>query len=118
MDLNDERVDEYRNQLNPELQARFDELRALLRKLVPETNESWSYSMPALRLNRRILLNFAVWKTHSGIYPGAAIIAQMQEEFPDLSYSKGTCLLPHDRELPIEVIKRIVEIGEERLKRK
>ncbi len=117
MSPNDERVDAYRNQLNPELQARFDELRTILRQLIPEAEESWSYSIPALRLNKRILLNFAVWKTHCGLYPGAAVNAQLQAEFKELRYSKGTCLLPHDTELPVGVIKRAVELGVERIKK-
>lgn len=116
MNRNDERVDAYRNQLSPELQARFDELKAMFRRAAPEAEESWSYSMPALRLNKRILLNFAVWKNHCGIYPGAAVISRLQEVFPMLQYSKGTCLFPHDQPIPIEVVQKAITLGKERVR--
>lgn len=115
MDVSFERITPNSYQLSPELQARFDELRDMLRRAAPEAEESWSYSMPALRLNKRILLNFAVWKNHCGIYPGAAVISQLMEAFPELNYSKGTCLLSHEVELPQEVIFRIVAEGKKRI---
>jgi uncharacterized protein YdhG (YjbR/CyaY superfamily) len=63
--------------------------------------------MPAFRLDK-ILLYFAAYKKHIGLYPSGTAIVHFKEQLSDLKTSKGAIQFPLDRPLPVDLIKKIV----------
>ena len=101
-------IDEYIAAQDESIQPRLNDIRSVLRAALPEAEERISWSMPTYWKGRNII-HFAASKKHLGIYPGDEAVAEFDEELADYDISKGTIKIPYDKELPIELIKRIAE---------
>ncbi len=64
-------VDEYLSALQPEFRAELERIRSLVKDLVPEVEETMSYSMPTLKYKQRALVYFTASKKHLSFYPSS-----------------------------------------------
>jgi len=109
-------VDEYIAAQDERVQPRLNEIRAILRKALPEAEECISWSMPTYRKGRNII-HFAAFKKHIGVYPGGEATEKFAEELAEYDTSKGTIRLPYDRELPEDLLVRIARWCYEKYKK-
>ena len=100
-------IDEYIALFPIETREKLVQMRELIRSLVPEATEKISYQMPTFYLNGN-LVHFAAYRHHIGFYPGASGIAAFESELAQYKYAKGSVQFPLDRELPTELITKIV----------
>lgn len=104
-----ESVDEYVARTPASARSSLKQLRAAIRSVVPpEATEVISYRIPAFNHNR-ILVWFAAFSEHCSLFPKASVIEKFKEELKGFPTSKGTIHFPHDKPLPIALIKRIVK---------
>ena len=61
-------VETYISQFKPEIQSRLEILRQLFFEVLPDTEESIRYKMPAFKVGKHHLY-FAAYKRHIGFYP-------------------------------------------------
>ncbi|MGL5254628.1 MAG: iron chaperone [Brevinema sp.] len=103
-------IDKYLNNCPEEGKQRLQAIKSLIKTLVPEVQEKISYQMPTFFIEKK-QLHFSYAKNHIGIYPGSRVVEDFAEEctLNKLKYSKGAIQLPHNKELPIEFIKKIVQ---------
>jgi uncharacterized protein YdhG (YjbR/CyaY superfamily) len=87
------------------VQARLKKVRATIRKAAPKAEERISYRIPAYFQNG-ILIFFAAFKNHIGIYPRGG---EFKQELAKYAGGKGTIQIPHEEPLPLELIARIVK---------
>ena len=88
--------------------AVLERLRTLLRKALPGADEVISYSMPAYKLQGKVVVYFAGWKEHYALYPASMTVAKaFQEELKSYEQSKGTIRFPLDQPMPVKLIERI-----------
>lgn len=99
-------VDEYIASFPPEVQAILQRVRQVVREAAPEAREVISYRMPALKQNG-ILVYFAAFKGHIGLYPPVAGDARLQRALAPYAGEKGNLRFPFDRPIPYELIARI-----------
>ena len=105
-------VDDYIDAQDPAVRPRLREVRAVLRAAIPEAEERMSWSMPTYWRGRN-LIHFAASKKHLGLYPGGEATAAFAEELRDFDVSKGTIHIPWNRELPVELIRKIARWRQE-----
>ena len=85
-------------------------MRGVIRSALPRgVNETISYSIPAFRTEKGVLIWFAAFSDHCSLFPTAAVIAAFQGHLKGFSTSKGTVHFPLDKPLPIALIKRLVK---------
>jgi len=101
-------IDEYISGFPKETQAAMQQVRATIKKVAPEAEETISYSMPAFKLNG-MLVYFAGYKSHIGLYPTASGIKAFQKEIAAYKNSKGAVQFPLDEPMPLTLITRIVK---------
>ncbi len=112
-----ENVDSYILDFPPETQALLKKVRDTIRKAAPDAAECISYSMPAYKLNG-MLVYFAGYAGHIGLYPEPSGIAAFKDELSDYKSAKGSVQFPLDRPLPLKLITRIVKFRvEENIKK-
>ena len=99
-------VDEYIAAQPAAVQPKLRELRAIIRSVVPDAEESVSYGMAAYRL-RVGFVYFGAGKRHVALY-GAAMGA-FARELSDYDTSKGTVRFPLDQPLPEGLVRKLVE---------
>ena len=98
----------YFNSFPEEASDKLLQLRHIIISLAPEAEEILSYGMPAFRLNKRILVYYAAYKRHIGLYPSGTGIESFKHEFGGFKWSKGTIQFPLDQPLPVDLIERMI----------
>ncbi len=101
-------VDQYISQFPPEIQERLTKIREIIRKAAPEAEETIAYQMPTYRLNTN-LVHFSAFKNHIGLYPTPSGIDAFKKELADYKGAKGSVQFPHNKPLPYDLIRKIVE---------
>ncbi len=103
-------VDNYISEFEPEIQARLTELRQLFFDVLPNTEESIRYKIPAYKVGKDHLY-FAAYKKYIGFYPVYGL-AEIENEIAAYR-AKGTkdsLHFIHDKPLPKELIKKIIKL--------
>lgn len=101
-------IDNYISTFPKEVQVKLNELRVLIKSLVPEATEKISYQMPTFYLDGN-LVHFAGYKNHIGFYPTPSGITAFEDELKPYKYAKGSARFPINEPLPMELIKKIVQ---------
>ncbi|MBW6469118.1 MAG: DUF1801 domain-containing protein, partial [Coriobacteriia bacterium] len=106
-------VDAYMEGFPPDTRAMLEDIRSLVRGIVPDATETISYQMPTFDLNGAHLVHFAGYDTHIGFYPIPTGIEAFKEELGAYKTGKGSVRFPLDQPLPLDLIRRIVEFRAE-----
>ncbi len=101
-------IEEYIAAQEESLRPRLQRIHDVIREAIPDAEERISWSMPTFRKGRN-LIHFAAFKKHIGLYPGEEATAAFAKKLTGIEVSKGAIRLPHDRELPEELIREIAQ---------
>lgn len=101
-------IDAYLEQFPQDVREKLIGLRELIMSIVPEAEERMGYGMPTYRLKRN-LVHFAAYKNHIGFYPAPSAILKFAAELKDYKTSKGAIQFPIEKELPVDLITKIVK---------
>ena len=106
-------IDEYIAAFPAEVRTRLEQVRAAIREVAPAAEETFAYGMPAFTLHGR-LVYFAGFTQHIGFYPaGSNLEADGDPELAEVAAyrtGKGTLQFPHNRPLPLALIRKIVAV--------
>ena len=102
-------VDDYLLMFPENIKVKLEQIRKAVKETLPEAEEIISYNMPAYKFHG-ILLYFAAHKNHIGFYPGSSIANDFfKDDLKGFQTSKGTIKFPIKNEIPVKLIKKIVE---------
>lgn len=100
-------VDDYIATFPTSTRKRLTAIRRVIHAEAPGAAEKIGYGIPTYVLNGN-LVHFAGYGAHVGFYPGAAAIEHFERELASYHRARGSVQLPHDRPLPLELVRRIV----------
>ena len=101
-------IDEYIDRCAPQAQPMLRRVRATIAKAAPDATETISYGIPAFKL-RRILVYFAAFKHHIGLYPPVKGDAALEKAVAPYAGEKGNLRFPLEQKIPYALISRIVK---------
>lgn len=103
-------VEKYISQFEPNVQEKLNALRQVFFEVLPDTEESIRYNIPAYKVGNRYLY-FAAYKKHIGFYPVYGLI-EIEDELTKFRApkTKDTLHFLLDKPLPIELIKNIIRL--------
>lgn len=101
-------TDEYIAGFPENIQVILQKLRATIKKSAPGAEEVISYKIPAFKLNG-MLVWFAANKEHIGFYPTASPIKVFKKELEGFKTSKGAIHFPIKKNIPLSLVKKIVQ---------
>ena len=101
-------IQEYFSWFTPEIQAKLQQMREILRHALPEAEEVISYHMPAFKTSE-VLVYYAAAKSHLGYYPTSSGVINFKEELAGYLTSKGAIQFPYGEDLPEQLIRDIAQ---------
>ncbi len=101
-------TDDYIRQFPEKQQAALEQIRKTIKAAAPAAEEVISYQMPAYQLNG-MLVYFAGYENHVGFYPTPSGIEAFKKELAVYKGAKGSVQFPIDQQLPLGLIKKIVQ---------
>jgi uncharacterized protein YdhG (YjbR/CyaY superfamily) len=99
-------IDDYIESASPEVRGVLEEIRRVVRLAVPSAQETISYQMPALKLDK-VFFYFAAFKKHIGVYPPVKGDCQLQSELERYRGEKGNLRFPLAEPIPYDLIGRV-----------
>lgn len=102
-------TDTYIGTFPKETQVVLEQIRTTILKAAPGTEEMISYGMPAFKINGGMLMYFAAYKNHIGLYALPSGNAAFKKELAAYKMGKGSIQFPLDKKLPLALITKIVK---------
>ncbi|HET7541183.1 MAG TPA: DUF1801 domain-containing protein [Polyangiaceae bacterium] len=104
-------VAEYLSTLPKQARAKLAQVRAAIRKAVPQGEEGISYQIACLKLEGSAVLFFAGWKEHYSLYPASKqVVAAFARELAHYELRKGTIRFPLAEPVPTRLIAGIAKL--------
>lgn len=101
-----ETIDDYIKSFPKDVQNILGKIRQSIKEAVPEAEETISYRMPAFKLKGRILVYFAAFRRHIGLYPPAP--REFKNEVSKYEGPKGNLKFPTGDPIPYDLVTKIV----------
>jgi uncharacterized protein YdhG (YjbR/CyaY superfamily) len=104
-----EEVDQYLENLEPGRRSALAQLRSLILETVPDAAESLKYKMPNYDYGEAILCAFASQKHYMSLYVEPRILDRHRRELKHLSLGKSCIRFKSIDQLPLEIVRKILE---------
>ncbi len=108
----DARVDAYIAARPDDQRQELSRLRRVFAAAAPDATESMSYGMPALKVGKLTLVNYAGFSDHISIFPGSRMLKEElgDEIGPDHFTGRGTLQYTTGAPLPDVVLRKIIDV--------
>lgn len=103
------KVDEYIAQFPEETQVLLERIRATIKRVIPNAEESISYGIPTFKMNGSYVIYFAGFKKHVSVFPAPKGSELFKKELSKYKGGKGTVQFPLSEALPLGLITRITK---------
>lgn len=104
-------VDEYLDGAPEPQRNTLNELRRVLRELLPDATEQLSYGVPAFKLRGRAVAGYAYYKNHCSYFPHSGmVLSELEHELSSYDWDKGTLRFPIDEPLPPDLVEKLVRV--------
>lgn len=102
-------VDEYLDAAAEPQATTLRTLRAQLRELLPDAQETIAYGAPAMRVEKGLVAGYTANAKHCAYLPmSGSVLAGMADQLTGYTYSKGALRFPPDQPLPQELVAALV----------
>lgn len=105
-------IDEYHKGFKGDILKRMQIIRELVHKIAPEAQEVISYQIPAFKIGDKFhLIYYCAFPRHLTISSvwSEAMLKEFEVDLKEMKVSKSAIQLPHDKDLPLDLIKRILK---------
>jgi uncharacterized protein YdhG (YjbR/CyaY superfamily) len=110
-------IDEYIAGFSSEKREILERMRTTITEVAPGAKEAIKYQIPTFVMNEN-LVHFAAFQRHIGFYPTPSGIERFKDELSVYEGAKGSVRFPIDREIPWQLIKKIVAFRVEEVRGK
>ena len=97
----------YASRFPRHVQELLGRVRSTITQAVPAAAETISYNMPAFKLHDKVIVYFAAFKTHIGLYPPVRSPAALKRAAAPFAGPKGNLQFPYAQPIPYDLIARI-----------
>ena len=102
-------VDTYLRDLEPKRRQALETVRDLIRKTMPQAEESMEYRMPTYQQNGHVVAAFASQKHYMSLYTDVEAIANHKGELEGLNLGKSCIRFRKIEDLPLDTVETILK---------
>lgn len=107
--MSTQEVDDYLSKVEEPKRATLQQLRQVIREVLPDAEEVISYGMPGFRLNGTVVAGFAAFKNHLAYLPhSGSVLAELRDDLVGYESTEGSLHFPVDRPLPKALVKKLI----------
>jgi uncharacterized protein YdhG (YjbR/CyaY superfamily) len=104
-------VDEYIAGRPEAMRRKLEQVRAAIRKAVPDAVEGMGYRMPGYKLHGKPMLYFAGFKEHYSLFAASGtFFAALKDELVGYELRKGTVHFSPTKPVPVKLIGQIAKL--------
>ena len=104
-------VNEYIAAQPEAVREKLEQVRAAIKRAVPEAVEGIGYGMPGYKLCGKPMLYFAGFKKHYSLFAASGtFFAALEDELRGYELRKGTVHFPLTEPVPVKLISRIAKL--------
>ncbi len=104
-------VDEYIAAQPKAVRQKLEQVRAAIRRAVPEAVEGIGYRMPGYKLRGKPMLYFAAFKEHYSLFAASGtFFASLEDDLRGYEVRTGTVHFPLTKPVPVKLISRIAKL--------
>ena len=104
-------VDEYLAGQPEVVRSKLEQVRAAIRRAVPDAVEGIGYRMPGYKLHGKPLLYFAGFKEHYSLFAASGVFfSALEDELKGYELRKGTVHFSFTKPVPVKLISRIAKL--------
>ena len=102
-------IDEYLATLTAEQRAELERLRRTIRKILPTAEECISYSIPAFRVDGRLVAGFAATGKGLSYYPfSGSTLAKLARELVGHNKTRSALHFSADEPLSVALVRKLI----------
>ncbi|KAF1301948.1 DUF1801 domain-containing protein [Enterococcus saccharolyticus] len=101
-------IDEYLALVDPTRREVLNQIRTLVKQLVPSAEETISYNMPTLKYKNRPLVYFTASKNHMSFYPSSWAMEDFKEQLQDYKQTQHAIQFTLEKPLSEKLITELV----------
>ena len=105
--MHEDKREAYFAALSDERRERMLEIRRIIQACAPQLEETFGYGMPAFKA-QKIIVYYAVFKNHIGLFPGKAAVEWIRNSWPHFAKGKATIQIQHTEAIPEDLIAALV----------
>jgi uncharacterized protein YdhG (YjbR/CyaY superfamily) len=103
-------IDDYLAGISAAKRAALEKLRKTIKSAAPRAEECLSYSLPAFRLDGKLLVGFGASANHCSLYPmSGSTVKTLACDLEEYETSKGTIRFRPDAPLPATLVRKVVK---------
>ena len=103
-------VDEYLAAQPEAMRPKLQQVRAAIKRSVPQAEEGIGYRMPGYKLHGKPMLYFAGFKEHYSLFGASGtFLGALEDELRGYELRKGTVRFPLTKPVPVRLISRIAK---------
>jgi len=108
-------IDEYHSTFPADMQERLQQIREIIKEVVPEATEVISYQIPAFKIGKFFLIYYSAYTKHISLSSpwSDAFLKKFEKDLKKLKVTKSAIQLPNEEPLPSALIKRMVKFRKE-----
>lgn len=103
----EETVDSYIARFSEDIQEILKKIRKVVLDSNPDIVEGIAYDMPSYKLDDQLVLHFAAYKKHIGLY--GITLGEFKEELEPMLAHRGTIQLKYSEPIPYDLVKSLVD---------
>ena len=103
-------IDEYIDLFPKEVAERLQTLRQLVRKEIPDAEETISYKIPTFKRHGTYVVYFSAHKNHISLHPSTPTIEEKIKELSKYKKGAGTLQFPLNEPLPLPLIRKVIKL--------
>jgi uncharacterized protein YdhG (YjbR/CyaY superfamily) len=104
-------IDEYLEALDEPKRTTLRELRDSILSVIPDAEECISYTMPAFRVQGKVVAGFAAFSNHLSYLPhSGSVFAELPSELAGYTQTKGALHFAVDTPLPRTLVAQLIDV--------